>query len=252
MFSSRNNLKKHGFTLLEIMLAVAVLGMVAISIYRFVDTTLTAVRVSTEKFKEDVLIESFTTYLRDQMQSLPQARQGAITGDPHRFNDISSDELRWIARAGSGLLTRHAAGEWNVTLTTKQISGKSGYELGLRRQDINAKSDGTWLPLFSGVRSFEARYYDPRSQEWMEKWTDITARPTLVRVRLWRDPMPAPMELVLPLPASKQVATAVPPNGGGGVGGVVPNGNNGNNGNGNPFGNGAKPRGPVRSQLFAP
>ena len=37
----------HGFTLLEIMLAVAILGMMAIAIFRFVQTNLTAQRPQT-------------------------------------------------------------------------------------------------------------------------------------------------------------------------------------------------------------
>ena len=36
-----------GFTLLEVMMAVMILGLVAISIYRFVETTLNAIRIST-------------------------------------------------------------------------------------------------------------------------------------------------------------------------------------------------------------
>ncbi len=186
------------------MLAVAVLGMVAISIYRFVETTLTAVRLSSEKFQANSLTESFVAYLRDQMQSLPVGRTGVLTGEAHRSGGVPSDELRWIASAGSGLLTRHATGEWNVTLTTKQLKGKAGYEIGLRRQDIEGKREATWLPLLGGVRSFEARYFDSRSNEWLEKWTDVTTRPALVRVRFLLDSMSAPYEVIFPLPVSSR------------------------------------------------
>ena len=40
--------KRHAFTLLEITLAVAILGLMAVSIYRFVSTNLVAVRVSAD------------------------------------------------------------------------------------------------------------------------------------------------------------------------------------------------------------
>ena len=193
------------FTLLEVMLAVCVFAMVAVSLYRFVETTLTAVRVATASAREQALETAFFGYLRGQMLALPSARSGAITGEPHRFNNISSDALRWIARPGSGLLTRHAAGEWNVTLTTQELQGGE-YELGLRRQDIDARKDPAWLPLFRGVRGFEVRYYDPSRAEWMEKWTDVVRRPTLIRVRLWRDPPPEAYEVVLPIPVEAQTA----------------------------------------------
>src|SRR5689334_24533747 len=40
--------RQRGFTLLEIILAVAILGMMALAIYRFVQTNITAVRVAAE------------------------------------------------------------------------------------------------------------------------------------------------------------------------------------------------------------
>ena len=202
---SNPNAKSSAFTLLEVMLAVCVLALVGVSIYRFVETTLTAVSLSTASERERALGTAFAAYVRGQMLALPSARSGAITGEPHRFNGISSDELRWIARPGSGLLTRHATGEWIVTLTIQPL--KNGeYELGLRRQDIEAKKSAGWLPLFRGVRGFEVRYYDPLRAEWMEKWTDVESRPSLIRVKLWRDPSPEAYEVVLPIPAKAQAA----------------------------------------------
>lgn len=198
---------RRAFTLLEVMLAVCVLAMVGMSIYRFVETTLTAVRISSSTERERTLMTAFFGFLRGQMLALPAARTGAITGEPHRFSDVSSDELRWISRPGSGLLTRHATGEWTVTLTTKELE-KGEYELGLRRQDIEAKKDPVWLPLFRGVRGFEVRYYDESRGEWMQKWTNTQNRPTLIRVKLWRDPSPEAYEVVLPIPAKAQSAAA--------------------------------------------
>ncbi len=208
MFSNRNA-KSSAFTLLEVMLAVCVLALVGVSVYRFVETTLTAVRLSTAAERERALGTAFVAYLRGQMLALPSARSGAITGEPHRFNDISSDELRWIARPGSGLLTRHATGEWVVTLTTKRLDNGE-YELGLRRQDIEAKKSAGWLPLFRGVHGFEVRYYDQARAQWMEKWTNTESRPALIRVRLCRDPSPEAYEIVLPIPAKAQTTGSQP------------------------------------------
>jgi len=204
-----NNTKRSAFTLLEVMLAVCVIAMVGVSIYRFVETTLTAVRISTASERERALVTAFFAYLHGQMLALPSARDGAITGEPHRFNDISSDELRWVARPGSGLLTRHATGEWTVTLTTKELE-HGEYEIGLRRQDIEFKKDPNWLPLFRGVRGFEVRYYDESRAAWMQKWTEMQRRPTLIRVKLWRDPSPEAYEVVLPIPAQAQPTSAQP------------------------------------------
>jgi prepilin-type N-terminal cleavage/methylation domain-containing protein len=47
MFTGRDKRTfRHAFTLLEIMLAVAILGMMAVAIYRFVQSNIVALRVS--------------------------------------------------------------------------------------------------------------------------------------------------------------------------------------------------------------
>lgn len=188
-------------------MAVALLALVGISIYRYVDTALYAARVSANADQEHSLVTAFSRYLRMQMQALPAGRPGAITGEAHRFNRISCDELSWIAGPGSSLLTRHANGEWLVTLTARNLNGGE-YELGLRRQDIERRHDPKWLPLFRRVMGFEVRYFDPARREWMEKWADSDTRPSLVKVRLWREDSEDPLEWILPVPVKNQ------PNGG--------------------------------------
>ncbi|MDD5350821.1 MAG: prepilin-type N-terminal cleavage/methylation domain-containing protein [Chthoniobacteraceae bacterium] len=195
---NRRNARHTGFTLLEVMLAVCVLAVVSVSVYRFVETALIAVHSSTESARERALVTAFAGYLRGEMQALPGARAGAITGEPHRFDAISSDELRWIAQPGSGLLTRHAEDEWAVTLTAKQLENGE-YELGMRRQDMERRRNAEWLPLFRRVRGFEVRYFDRGRAQWLEKWTDPQTRPALVRVKLWRDPAADAYEVVLPV-----------------------------------------------------
>lgn len=193
----------NGFTLLEVMLAAALMALVGVCAYRFVDTVLTAARISAERGQERALVTAFGGYLREQMLALPPSRAGAIAGEPHRFSGVSSDELCWIARPGSGLLTRHATGEWVVTLTAKQLE-HGEYEMGMRRQDIGKKRGAEWLPLFRGVRGFEVRYFDKGRREWMEKWTDPQRRPALVRIKLWRDPNPDADEWIFRVPEKTQ------------------------------------------------
>lgn len=192
--------RKTGFTLLEVMLAVAILGLIAISIYRFVITTVSAVRISSEKIRDTVLMEAFTHYLREQMQALPTGRPGALFGEAHRFDGVPSDELRWVCGPGPGLMTRNAVGEWYSTLTIQRTKKSKFYELGLRRQDTDARTTPSWLPLMGDINAFEVRYFDPRALAWMEKWTDNVVRPALVRIKLWRTVSSDPYEVVLPLP----------------------------------------------------
>ncbi len=198
--SIRDN-RAGAFTLLEVMLAVAILALIGIGIYGFVASTIAAVKASARADQDHALVTAFADYLSAQMLHLPSSRAGAITGEAHRFGGVSSDELQWIAYAGSALLTRNASGEWTVTLTTKQLDGGE-YELGMRRQDLLRQRDAVWLPLFRQVKGFEVRYFDVSRKDWMEKWTDTHARPSLIRVRLWRGE--EAFEWVLPIPTKAQ------------------------------------------------
>jgi|GEM_PF-3255056 len=190
--------KAAAFTLLEVMIAVAILGLVGLSIFRFVEGTLAGVASGTELVEEAEFLEGFGAFLAAQMEHLP-VRIGAITGEPHRFDQVSGDELRWIATPGPGMLTRFANGEYTVALTTRQVPG-GGFEIGLNRQDVEAREEARWYPLFGDVHGFEVRYFDAAREEWVERWSDLTNRPTLVLVKLWRDPEGEPHEWMLPIP----------------------------------------------------
>lgn len=190
---------KGGFTLLEVMLAIAVMGLVSISIYRFVDTTLEATQVSVVRFQEEGHLEGFSHFVRSQLSDLPVGL-AAIAGEPHRFNQISSDELRWLARPGSGLLTRFGVGEYYVTLTMQEKEGGGGQELGLRRQETTGNEKPSWYPLLGGVKEFEVRYFDGRTSEWVEKWTDVTVRPVIVSIKLWLEGEQEPYETMVTVP----------------------------------------------------
>lgn len=187
------------FTLLEIMLAVAVLAMVTVSIYRFVDTTIAGVRMSQEHDEGRSLEDAFERFVRDQFNALPPIAS-AIAGEPHQFDGQPSDEVTWIARPGFGAFTRHAAGETRVTLTVQESKTNGPLEIGLRRQDIGATQEAVWTPLLGGVRAFSIQYYDRNSSQWLDKWTEPLHRPAMVQLRYWRGEVKEPIYMIVNLP----------------------------------------------------
>src|SRR5437870_2931174 len=120
MFTVSNRKHCFGFTLLEITLAVMILGMMSIAIYRFVATTLNAVRISSEQNEISARYAGFANLLTEQLQNLPPG-QGTLTGEPFKFSDRSRDEVTWFCGAGPGLLTRYAAGDFFVTLRLRPM-----------------------------------------------------------------------------------------------------------------------------------
>jgi prepilin-type N-terminal cleavage/methylation domain-containing protein len=194
--------RRRAFTLLEVTLAVAILGMMALAIYRFVSANLTAVRVSTEVSETDARYEGLANLLAAEFQDLPPG-QGTLAGEPYKFSGRSRDEITWICSAGPGLLTRYASGEFSVTMRLRPIEHSEQMELGIVREsedDSNPVPESkNWVSLLTGVNSLEIRYFDPRLNAWVDRWTDRGTLPHLVRLTIARAGSSVPWEAVLPL-----------------------------------------------------
>jgi prepilin-type N-terminal cleavage/methylation domain-containing protein len=198
-----NRRNRSGFTLLEITLAVAILAMMALAIYRFVQTNMIAIRLSSDAAAEDEQYGGLRDLLTAQWQSLAPG-EGRLLGEPLKLNDRSRDEITWICGAGPGLLTRYASGDYVVTMRLKRESAKSNrFDLGLLRKpktktDIVGEND-TWVPLIRNVATLQIRYFDPRLNNWLDRWSDTVTLPRLVKVVIDRGGDAVPWEAIIPL-----------------------------------------------------
>jgi len=194
---------RSGFTLLEIILAVAILGMMALAIYRFVQSSLIAIRVSSNASASDACYDGLRDLLTAQWQSLAPGN-GALLGEALKVEDRPRDEIRWICGAGPGLLTRYAPGDFVVALRLQRESEKSDrLNLGFLRkpkndQAITAENE-TWVPLIENVNSLQIRYFDPRLNSWLDRWSDNLTLPRLVKVTIGQADGLPPWEVIIPL-----------------------------------------------------
>jgi len=193
----------RGFTLLEIMLAVAILAMMAVAIFRFVQTNLTALRFSTETAAADAQYDGLRDLLTTQWQGLTPLR-ARMVGEPFKLNDRERDEIRWNCSAGPGLLTRYAPGEYSVVLRLQSAADKSDrLDLGILRKPLDdsekAEAQETWVPLIKNVGSLEITYFDPNANTWLPRWPGGNRMPSLVKVSVGRPDAADPWEAVIPL-----------------------------------------------------
>lgn len=183
-------------------MAVAILATMAIAIYRFVQSNMTAIRLSSETLAADARYDGLREVLSHEWQSLPPGK-GALLGDAFKLNDRERDEVRWICGAGPGLMTRYAAGEYIVSLRLQSRKEGQGFDLGLSRQPKDDSSAGnadeSWVSLIDNVRALQIRYFDPRLNVWVEKWTDTGTLPRLVKVTIDRPDVAVPWEAIVPL-----------------------------------------------------
>ena len=196
-------LRGRAFTLLEIMLAVLILGMMALVIYRFVQANVTAMRVSSEMEAMAARYDGLRELLTQQLQSLPPGA-GALTGEPLKIEGHDRDELTWFCSAGPGVLTRYASGDYRVNLRLRRHDAKSQQlDLGLLRtpKDDTAVSNEheTWVRLIDNVATLQIRFFDSRLNTWVQRWTDTVTLPRLVKVVIGRTDAKVPTEIIVPL-----------------------------------------------------
>jgi prepilin-type N-terminal cleavage/methylation domain-containing protein len=194
--------ERGGFTLLEIIIAVVILATMAMSIYRFVQSNLSAIRVSSEAIAADAQYDGLREMLIAQWQALAPGK-GALLGDVFKLEDRSRDEIRWTCSAGPGLMTRYASGDFTVALRLQSEANGKRFDLGLLRKpvDDSGLSDvgQSWVPLIDNVTSLEIRYFDARLNVWVERWADAGTLPRLVKVTVGRGDSGTAWEAIIPL-----------------------------------------------------
>jgi len=97
--SKRGSFRIGGFTLLEIMLAVGILGLMSLAIFRFVQANMTVMRVSSDTAASDSQYDGLRDLLTSEWQSLTSVRS-KMYGEPFKLNERERDWVRWNSNAG--------------------------------------------------------------------------------------------------------------------------------------------------------
>jgi prepilin-type N-terminal cleavage/methylation domain-containing protein len=196
MFSGCSKRRGRGraFTLLEIMLAMMILGLMAVAIFRFVQANIVALRVSAAENMEEARYNGLLELLTAQWRDLP-SNVGALAGDTYKFDGRPRDEIVWACGAGPGLLTRYAGGEFTVRMRLRPMKDDSNrLQLGCYRkprEDADSETEHeTWVPLIDDVGGLRIRYFDTRLNAWVERWTDSGSLPRLIELIIQRPNRP--------------------------------------------------------------
>jgi prepilin-type N-terminal cleavage/methylation domain-containing protein len=190
---------QRGFTLLEIMLAVGILGLMSLAIFRFVQSNVFAMQFSSDTAAADAQYDGLHDLLTAQWQSLSPLHANMI-GLPFKFGDRERDEIKWSCSAGPALLTRYAAGDFNVTLRLQPENEKGDrLDLGFtRKPQGGSDTDETWVPLIKNVTSLEISYFDPGANNWLPRWPGGRV-PSLIKITVGRTDSAVPWETIVAL-----------------------------------------------------
>lgn len=201
MFTDRDN--GRAFTLLEIMFAVAILGMMSLAIFRFVQSNMISLQLSSDTAASEAQYDGLRDLLTTQWQTLNPMRANMI-GEPFKLSDRERDELKWRCSAGPGMMTRYAPGEFTVTLRLQPENEKGDrLDLGLLRRSQQSSDTGevneTWVPLIPDVTSLEIAYFDANANNWLPRWPGGGRLPSLVKITVGRRDVSIPWEAIIPL-----------------------------------------------------
>jgi len=198
----RGSIRIGGFTLLEIMLAVGILGLMSLAIFRFVQANMTALRVSSDTAAAYAQYDGLRDFLTAEWQSLSPQR-ARLTGEPFKINDRERDVIGWFCSSGPGLLTRYAPGDFKVVLRLQPENEKSDrLDLGLFRKPKDDTGEGheTWVPLIKNVSSLQISYFAPPNAP--TAWVDRLQGgqlPRLIKITVGRTDASTPWEAIIPL-----------------------------------------------------
>lgn len=197
------SLYHRGFTLMEIMLAVAILGMMSMAIFRFVQSNMIALQLSSDSGAADAQYAGLRDLLTAEWQSLNPLRANMV-GEPFKLGDRERDEIKWKSSAGPGLLTRYAPGDFTVVLRLQPENEKGGrLDLGFSRKAQVDSDTGeareTWVPLIKNVNSLEISYFDANANNWLPRWPLGGRLPLLVKIAVGRTDSAVPWETIIPL-----------------------------------------------------
>ncbi len=229
-----------GFTLIEMTLAVAILAVISLTVYRFTDVAIRATDQSMQVSAEDMACTGLRKLLAAQLAALPGNQNGTLIGvNNTRRSSGRHDSVVMVCPAGNAVLTPDAKGFYQVALDLREIPRDSGHwALGMERTPWTDDDDdddddavkpniptagalrqalpSDWVKLMDNVSALEIAYFDSRLNGWQDKWTDQANLPNLVRMRVSLVGNSQPYEIVERVPGggvAKVIPTSVLPGG---------------------------------------
>lgn len=223
------NERRHGFTLLELVLALTILAMLTTTVFSIVRASMDNAMFTQQLQKENDEVNRFVALCRQAFQSLPSTailtltitdtaqpvkQELTLSGAPDAFsfgvNPMSYKDTILCIRP-------------DYAATQASQDGQPLYYLGLSREDliptdpnqgpaisqttgndVSAPDDQGryWMPLISNALSLTWRFYKVADDTWVEEW-DSTDLPQLVEMNLLLQDRTLPLRVVFALPTIK-------------------------------------------------
>lgn len=206
---------RHGFTLVELLIALTLLGMLTIMLF----TSFHAVVRAWEAGRATIDATGHSDYLMDQLTAALRSAYYPGTGEKYGliFTDDGEGETArdWIewTKVGPSLVGEDAEfsdvpHRIRVSVTDEDGRFPGGFTVRAWRQDLqledfNPEEHTTELCLSPKVVAFNCRMLDPDQERtvdddinWIDEWTKTNTLPTALELTLWMKPESEEDELI--------------------------------------------------------
>ena len=230
---TRRHLTARGYTLIEVMVAVALLGLVVTAVY---SSWMAVVRASRVGLQAAAEAQRSRIAMRVMETALASARMFEANGSYYGFETENGGNatLSFIARLPESFLRSGKFGDFDVRRVTFSVEsgGDFGKRLVMRQSpllmEVDEDEKNFPLPLADNVRELRLEFWDTRKRDWVDEWKQTNQLPKMVKISLQLDQgssYPKPIIRIVGLPSAgvPQVwQVPVPQPGPGGPGGGQP------------------------------
>lgn len=243
----RNSQLARAFTLIEIMMAIAIFSLLVAAVYSTWVVILKSAQVGQEAAAQAQRERIAIRTIEDSLTCI-QSFQASI--QYYAFNVTNGDQpaLSFVARVPD-VFPRNGRFDSNLRRLNFSVEPVSNSEkdLVLRQNpilmDVDAAEEATPLVLARNVKDFVVECWDTNALDWVSEWDSTNTLPPLIRVTLTlggnkmgygnaAPTLAVVREIAVPSGTLPSVAQTGSPFGGGGGGSVNVGGrNNGQNGN---------------------
>jgi prepilin-type N-terminal cleavage/methylation domain-containing protein len=176
---------RAGFSLIEILISIAILSLVVAAIYSSWTAILRASKVGLEAA---AAAQRSRVTMRKLEDSLTCAQMFTLNAGYYGFIALNGSEptLSFVARVPQSFPRSGRFGDFDLRRLTYTVEkDKDGYNsLVLRQQpiimDLDEDEKNFPLVLARNVKEFSMEFYDPRLRDWVDEWRLTNQLPKLI------------------------------------------------------------------------
>ena len=180
----RFSCSSSGYLLFEVLLALAILTIVVVLVFRIIQTTVRATTsvafLQTQQEEVDGLFE----LLRQNFSAMPQVTQFQTR--------LHQSAMELIFRRAPFTFSRSSEGpQFGTVVVSARPQPDGRLSLGILQEPENAldsyvdadqEKKANWFVLIADFDRLSWRFYDPRANKWQTDWNDTSTKPALVEV----------------------------------------------------------------------